>query len=101
VEVWWQGCVLGSSDQRKVTSHPALFLKCEKIPALVYVGKGLEYRPFSYVPIRRASVKAHFVSSSFGRTFFLFVHKIVCVLRAFDDGVVLGDFANKEINDLI
>ncbi len=39
--------VLGSSDQRKVrASLLSLFLKSEKIPALLYVGKGPEYRPF-------------------------------------------------------
>jgi hypothetical protein len=30
-----------------------------------------------------------------------FVHKILCVLKAFDDGVLLGNVAKKEINDLI
>jgi len=48
---WGDSCVvegtsqteLGSSDQRKV---PALFLKSEKIPGLLYGGKGPEYRPF-------------------------------------------------------
>jgi hypothetical protein len=39
--------VLRSSDQRKVpASPPSLFLKSEKIPALLYVGKGPAYRPF-------------------------------------------------------
>jgi len=38
--------VLGSSDQRKVPASLSLFLKCEKIPALLSVGKGPEYRPF-------------------------------------------------------
>ncbi len=36
----------GSSDQWKVPASLSLFLKSEKIPALLYVGKGLEYRPF-------------------------------------------------------
>jgi hypothetical protein len=38
--------VLGSPDQRKVPASLSLFLKSEKIPALVCVGKGFEYRPF-------------------------------------------------------
>jgi hypothetical protein len=38
--------VLGSSDQRKVAASLSLFLKIEKIPALLYIGKGPEYRPF-------------------------------------------------------
>ncbi len=40
--------VLGSSDQRKVPARRLLspFLKSEKIPALLYVGKGPEYMPF-------------------------------------------------------
>ncbi len=42
--------ILGSSDQRNVpgnvTGSVSLFLKSEKIPALLYVGKGLEYTPF-------------------------------------------------------
>jgi hypothetical protein len=37
---------LGSSDQRKVPASLSLFLKREKIPAVFYVGKGPEYRPF-------------------------------------------------------
>ncbi len=36
--------VLGSSDQRKVPASMSLLLKSEKIPALLYVGKGSEYR---------------------------------------------------------
>ncbi len=40
--------VLGSSDQRKVLASLSVFLKSEKIPALHYVGKGPEYRIFSY-----------------------------------------------------
>jgi hypothetical protein len=39
--------LLGSSDQWKVPASLSLFLKSEKIPALLYVGKGHEYRPFS------------------------------------------------------
>jgi hypothetical protein len=39
--------VLGSSDGQKVTASQSLFLKSEKIPALLYKGKGPEYRPFS------------------------------------------------------
>jgi hypothetical protein len=39
--------VLGSSDQRKVPASLSLFLKSEKIPALLYIGNGPEYRPFS------------------------------------------------------
>ncbi len=38
--------ILGFSDQRKVPASFSLFLKSEKIPALLYVGKGPEYRPF-------------------------------------------------------
>jgi hypothetical protein len=38
--------LLGSSDQWKVPASLSLFLKSEKIPALLYVGKGHEYRPF-------------------------------------------------------
>jgi hypothetical protein len=38
--------VLGSSDQQKVPASLSLFLKSEKIPALLYVGKGPGYRPF-------------------------------------------------------
>jgi hypothetical protein len=38
--------VLGSSDQRKVPTSLSLFLKSEKIPALLYIGKGPEYMPF-------------------------------------------------------
>jgi len=30
----------------KVTASLSLFLKSEKIPALLYIGKGPEYRPF-------------------------------------------------------
>jgi hypothetical protein len=37
---------LGSSDQRKAPASLSLFLKLEKIPALFYVGKGPDYRPF-------------------------------------------------------
>jgi hypothetical protein len=33
---------------RKVTASLSLFLKCEKILALLYLGKGPKYRPFSY-----------------------------------------------------
>jgi hypothetical protein len=36
--------VLGSSDQLKVPASLSLFLKSEKISALLYVGKGPEYR---------------------------------------------------------
>jgi hypothetical protein len=32
----------GSSDHRKVLANPSLFLKSEKIPALLYAGKGPE-----------------------------------------------------------
>jgi len=38
--------VLGSSDQGKLLASLSLFLKSEKIPALLYIGKGPEYRPF-------------------------------------------------------
>ncbi len=40
-----QGCT-GISDQWKVSVSLSLFLKSEKIPALLYVGKGHVYRPF-------------------------------------------------------
>ncbi len=33
--------ILGSSDQRKVPASQSLFLKSEKIPALLYGGKGI------------------------------------------------------------
>jgi hypothetical protein len=38
--------VLGSSDQRKVPASLSLFLKSEKIPALLYLGKGPQQRLF-------------------------------------------------------
>jgi hypothetical protein len=38
--------VVGSSDQRKVPASLSLFLKSEKIPALLYIGEGPEYMPF-------------------------------------------------------
>jgi hypothetical protein len=38
--------VLGSSDQHKVPASLSLYLKSEKKSALLYVGKGSEYRPF-------------------------------------------------------
>ncbi len=38
----------GSSAHRKVLAGLSLFLKSEKIPALIYEGKGLEYRPFPH-----------------------------------------------------
>jgi hypothetical protein len=34
-------------EERKVPASLSLFLKREKIPALLYIGKGPEYRPFS------------------------------------------------------
>jgi hypothetical protein len=37
--------VLGSSDQRKVPAGLSLFLKSEKIQAVLYRGKGREYMP--------------------------------------------------------
>jgi hypothetical protein len=40
--------VLGSSDQWKVPASLSLFLKSEKIPALLYLGKGPKYKAFSY-----------------------------------------------------
>jgi hypothetical protein len=57
--------VLGSSDQRNVPDSLSLFLKSEKIPALLYVGKGPEYRPFhDFRPVRwayrpRAQISNH------------------------------------------
>jgi hypothetical protein len=38
--------ILGSSDHHKVLASRSLFLKSEKMPALLYEGKGPEYRPF-------------------------------------------------------
>jgi hypothetical protein len=38
--------VLGSSDLQKIPASLALFIQSKKIPALLYVGKGPEYRPF-------------------------------------------------------
>ncbi len=32
--------IVGSSDQQKVPANLPLFLKSEKIPALLYIGKG-------------------------------------------------------------
>ncbi len=42
----YQQAALGSSDQLKVPANLSLFLKSEKIPTLLYVGKRKEYRPF-------------------------------------------------------
>ncbi len=38
--------ILGSSDQRKLPASLSLFLKSEKIPSPLYLGRGPEYRPF-------------------------------------------------------
>jgi hypothetical protein len=38
--------VLGSSNQQKVPVSLSVFLKSEKVPALLYLGKGPEYWPF-------------------------------------------------------
>jgi len=38
--------VLRSSNQRKLPGSMSLFLKNEKISGVLYLGKGLEYRPF-------------------------------------------------------
>ncbi len=38
--------VLGSSDEWKVPASLSVFLKSEKNSALLYIGKGPEYRPF-------------------------------------------------------
>jgi hypothetical protein len=38
--------VVGSSDQWKVLANLSPFLKSEKIPALLYLGKGPAYKPF-------------------------------------------------------
>ncbi len=40
--------VLGSSNQRRVPASLSLFLKSEKIRALLYIGKGPVLRLFSY-----------------------------------------------------
>jgi hypothetical protein len=42
--------VLGSSDQRKVPASLSLFLKSEKIPALLYPGKGRRSVIFDLFP---------------------------------------------------
>jgi hypothetical protein len=55
--------VLGSSDQRKVPASLSLFLKSEKILALHYVGKGPEYRPFSYARERAEVSTAAYIKS--------------------------------------
>jgi hypothetical protein len=47
--------VLGSSDQQKVPTSLSLFLKSEKIPALLYEGKGPLSRGPS--PIKKSSKK--------------------------------------------
>ncbi len=48
--LWWKvhtsQALLGSSDQQKLPANLSLFLKSEKIQALLSVGKGPEYRPF-------------------------------------------------------
>jgi hypothetical protein len=36
----------GSTDPRKESASLSLFLKNEKIPAFLYLGKGPEYRPY-------------------------------------------------------
>jgi len=54
--------VLGSSYQRKVPADLSVFLK--KIPTLLYVRKGTEYRPFSYTNCRSNDNKS---SSNFSR----------------------------------
>jgi hypothetical protein len=38
--------VVGSSDERKIPASLSPFIKSEKIPAPIYVGKGPEYSPF-------------------------------------------------------
>jgi hypothetical protein len=43
---WTVPAKLGSSDQLKVLASLSLFLKSEKIPDLLYVGRGPQYRPF-------------------------------------------------------
>jgi len=49
-EIYFQQ--VGSSDQQKVPTSLSLFLKSEKIPALLYVGIGPEYRPFTdFLPV--------------------------------------------------
>jgi hypothetical protein len=44
---------LGSSNQRNIPASLTLFPLSEKIPALLDIGKGLVFRPFSYnfIPI--------------------------------------------------
>jgi hypothetical protein len=54
--------VLGSSDQPNLPASLSLvlFLKSEKIPALLYVGKGPECRPFhDFQPVPSAAGLGH------------------------------------------
>ncbi len=67
--LWWKvtrQAGLGSSawlipsDQRKVLASLSLFLKSEKIPALLYVGKEPECRPFhDFQPVPSATGLGH------------------------------------------
>jgi hypothetical protein len=50
--------VMGSCDQLNVPTTLSLFLKSENIPALLYVGKGAEYRPFRDFPAVPSAKKA-------------------------------------------
>jgi hypothetical protein len=44
--LWWKVPARLYWDLLKVSASLSLFLKGEKIPALLYLRKGLEYRPF-------------------------------------------------------
>jgi hypothetical protein len=43
---------LGSSNQRNIPASLSLFPKSEKIPAMLYIGKGRVFKPFSYTFIQ-------------------------------------------------
>jgi hypothetical protein len=48
---------LESSDQRKVPAGLSVFLKSEKVPALLSLGKGPQYRPLSFTKL--SSLQRH------------------------------------------
>ncbi len=65
--------LLGSSDQQKVTANQSLFLKSEKIQALLSVGKGPEQRPFcDFRPVPSA-YRPRTQDSNHGRARFLYL----------------------------
>ncbi len=68
--------VLGSSDLLKVPASLSLFIKSEKIPALLYVGKGPEYRPFrDFRPVPSAYGPRAQISNN-GRARALLLYKV-------------------------